>query len=102
MAESGVHDRRDFRRMMLPMGSIAAAAVVIVPAVAFWSGDRSELHATSKTTAEHSVAIDKLKLDAAARDARDIDLRRQLDRLQDSLDRIADRFGVAKHQGTTP
>lgn len=87
---------RDARRLVLPITSIVSAVGAVAVAVALWQGDRSELKSTTKATEANRIDIDRLKLEAAARDARSDDIRRQLDRMQLQLDRIADRVGAAK------
>jgi TolA-binding protein len=89
-------NRRDIRRSIVPISSAAAALLVIAPAIALWSGDRSELKANTKAAAKHEAEIVQLQLDNAARVQRESDLQRQLDRMQQTIDRIADRVGAAK------
>jgi hypothetical protein len=96
-------DRRDARRLVLPVTCVATALAVIVPAVALWAGDRSELHSNTKTTSSQAADIKALqadvnaiKADGAARTERELNTQRQLDRMQQTIDRIADRVGAAK------
>jgi hypothetical protein len=96
MGDTDQIHRRDIRRAIVPVTSAVAALIVILPAVALWAGDRSELHANTKATAAHDADINALKVDAAARSVREIDLQRQLDRLQRTVDSIADRVGAPK------
>lgn len=87
----------------ISIASAVAVLAVIVPAVATWAGDRSELKTGTSENARqdgdlkaHQAQIDQLRIEQAARSARDEDLRRTLDRLQNAIDKIADRVGASK------
>ena len=88
----------------LPISSVLTVVGVVGMSAATWQGDRSELHAGTAKNAEqsaeeakHADAITALQIAAAAALAREAEMRRQLDRFQTTLDRIADRVGANTH-----
>lgn len=89
--------QRNASNLWLPIGSVVIVIGVIGGAAVTWATDRAELHlGTSRNIQQdarldiHQAAIDQLKLDQATRSARDEDLRRRIDELQASINRVAE------------
>lgn len=93
MAEND-RQKNSVGNLWIPLGSAVIALGVISGAAVTWATDRAELKAATAAVTVHTTAIDSLRQESAARSERDANLKEQLKRMQEQLDRIADRVGA--------
>lgn len=107
MGDTDRIQRRSILSTWLPLGAVLTALGVAGAAGVIWATDRSELHAGTKTNNNQDIAIsahegeiNRLKAEAAVRDARATYQQAQLDQMQRTLERIADRVGATPRAPT--
>lgn len=93
--------RRNALALWVPIGSVGAALAFAVAAAVTWATDRAELHAGTAANVKQDTRLDaqQVQLQQLQRDrdvdaARSDELRKQIDRMQQTLDRVADRVGA--------
>ena len=104
ISRSGTSRRPSLMGHWLRISSVLTVVGVVGMSAATWQADRSELHTATSENGKQAIeqldqakAITALQISAAAALAREAEMRRQLDRIQTTLDRIADRVGATTH-----
>lgn len=93
--------RRNVGALWVPIGSAVIAIGVMIGAAATWATDRAELHASTTNNTKQDVRLDdqqrqlqQLQRDRDVDAARSDELRKQIERMQQTLDRVAERVGA--------